>query len=268
MTPLAQRIVKELTLPLKRRTFADHAKLLPLMGDVHCFDCSEVYPAAFELCQDMARRPEQIGRLAFLPAPKTWIEFKSESAAPRLGILLREVRTGGLPHSASLDYGVSVGFQSMKGGVLELTAALKTGQPPIVAPTINTQRLIDDERITYILYAFLALINTPRIIGRRQHMPHRGLERQLIANQKIVGKFPLHAWTEIKLDINTPRDATSDDPTEAHLTGRRALHFCRAHLRIRLGRLEIVSSHWRGDPALGIKQARYKLTQKEVGAGA
>lgn len=89
-------------------------------------------------------------------------------------------------------------------------------------------------------------------------MPHRGLERALIANQKLVGKFPLHAWTEIKLHVTPPKEAEGEH--EAHLTGERALHFCRAHLRIRLGRLEVVKAHWRGNPAIGIKQSRYTVT--------
>ena len=65
--------------------------------------------------------------------------------------------------------------------------------------------------------------------------------------------------TEIKLEITEPVDASHDPSMEAHYTGDRALHFCRAHLRIRLGKLEIVRSHWRGDASLGIKQSRYRL---------
>ena len=106
----------------------------------------------------------------------------------------------------------------------------------------------------------LAIINSPKIIGRRQHMPHRGLERALIAKQKAIGKFPLHAWTEIQLKVTPPKDMSSDAPAEDHLTGQKALHFCRAHLRVRMGRLEVVRAHWRGDAALGIKRSRYKVT--------
>jgi hypothetical protein len=37
----------------------------------------------------------------------------------------------------------------------------------------------------------------------------------------------------------------------------RALHFVRAHLRLRLGRVELVRPHWRGDAQLGIKRPAY-----------
>lgn len=118
-------------------------------------------------------------------------------------------------------------------------------------------------RIGYIplMYAALSVINTPRVIGRRQHMPHAGLQRKLAQARGMVGKFPLHAWTEIKLEVSPPRldRSATGDPHEARLTGAKALHFCRCHLRVRLGQLELVSAHWRGDPALGMKQSRYKL---------
>jgi hypothetical protein len=79
---------------------------------------------------------------------------------------------------------------------------------------------------------------------------------------KLVGKFPLHAWTEIKLDVALPRDASNRQSVEAHYTGTVAYHWCRAHLRIRLGKLEIVKAHERGNPALGFKRSRYRLANK------
>jgi hypothetical protein len=40
----------------------------------------------------------------------------------------------------------------------------------------------------------------------------------------------------------------------------RALHFVRAHLRLRLGKIELVRPHWRGDAQLGIKRPAYLVT--------
>lgn len=114
-------------------------------------------------------------------------------------------------------------------------------------------------RMGMLVFGALAFINSPKIIGRRQHMPHKGLERELLKNQKVIGSFPLHAWTEIALDVTPPKEAAGQHEFEAHLTGRRALHFVRSHLRIREGRLQFVKSHWRGDAALGIRQSRYTV---------
>jgi hypothetical protein len=112
----------------------------------------------------------------------------------------------------------------------------------------------------FIDYANLALINSPRIIGQRGHYPHGRIERNALKNAKMVGKFPLRAWTEIVLEITTnPQDRSGDAPKEMHLTGERCLHYCRTYLRVRLGMLEYVEGHWRGNPALGIKRSRYRV---------
>jgi hypothetical protein len=111
-----------------------------------------------------------------------------------------------------------------------------------------------------VTVSLLALINSPRIIGRQQHMPSRVLEQKLTRGFG-VGKFPLHAWTEIKLEVAKPIEIDDGEPHEAHLTGRRALHFVRKHLRLWNGELIYVTSHWRGDPALGIKQSRYRVVR-------
>jgi hypothetical protein len=276
MTPLAHRIVRELTLPLKRRTFEDGCGLLSRMSDVHCFDVSEVYEAARDLVvgsaaeipdteirgQTILQRAKSISEVtSFLPAPKTWLEWTNDVGG-RSGVLLTEdgdwvrvrlAQSGGeLFCSGEQQYRLSLSdpsaFQASKDG-----------------PMPDDQVKPELASLMLRIHGFLAMINTPRIIGRRQHMPHRGLERDLVRAMKSVGKFPLHAWTEIKLEVAAPRDMTSDGEHEAHLTGKRALHFCRAHLRIKLGRLEIVRAHWRGDGSLGIKQSRYKLVPPRKG---
>jgi hypothetical protein len=105
------------------------------------------------------------------------------------------------------------------------------------------------------LYAYLVMINSPRVIGRRQHPPHKVLQKGFAG-----GHFPLHAWTEIKLEVTKPTLIDDGEPHQARLTGLRALHFCRAHVRIKNGKLEYVTAHWRGDASIGIKRSRYAVT--------
>ena len=261
MTPLAQRVVNELLLPPRKRTFIDQCGLLGVMDDVHCFEVSDVVGLASEMGAGMAESSEK-GEfidedLAFLPAEKTWIEWRVEG--DRMAVLLVcppysstaqcywALDLEGVFHSAR-----SVGRLSLRGADLSSRAALPA------AMALDQSR--EAGAGAFPIYASLALINTPRVIGRRQHMPHAGLERRLLAARRTVGKFPLHAWTEIKLEVGRPPENASDDPSiEAHLTGARALHFCRAHLRIKGGRVEFVRSHWRGDSSLGIKRSRYKV---------
>jgi hypothetical protein len=119
--------------------------------------------------------------------------------------------------------------------------------------------------VTARSYALLGMINTPRIFQRIVHQPHSGLNRKMVAAKPLLGKFPLGAWTEILLKVPAPEDGPkSVSGAEGYLSGERALHWCRAHLRYRLGQWEIVSDHWRGNPAIGIKQSRYRLEVNNV----
>lgn len=267
MTPLAQRIVENLTLPIALRCKYDDVGLMHKMADVHCFDLTEAWPLIEDLSRKIVEDGADVGRLCFLPAQKTWLEVFGREAGARQGYLLVSSADGasctayfattrvlvddGTEQTLSApDYFTSTNvyrFQLLQSAVL---------------PEPSRRDLVVGEPNRAFLYAALALINTPRLIGRRQHMPHRGLERRLLKQQAALGHFPLHAWTEIKLEVTPPEDASGSPSSEAHLTGRKALHFCRAHLRVRNGRVEIVRGHWRGDASLGIKRSRYRVTAR------
>lgn len=247
-------------MPVKRRVFDDKAGLLPRMADIHCFELSDVMDQVQLLACDIHRRPGSADVLAFLPAPKTWLEWKNEDG--RWAMLLEETSFGA---DVSIAIDNHKGFRS--GAVITKIALRET----LGALNPGDATYLHDDRITpggalttqFCIYAMLALINTPRIFGRRQHDPHRGLKRDLVRAKRVVGKFPLHAWTEIKLEItDDPRGDGGGPSGSVHYTGERAWHFCRAHLRIRLGKVEIVRWHERGNKALGIKQSRYRLTSK------
>jgi hypothetical protein len=109
------------------------------------------------------------------------------------------------------------------------------------------------------LIKILFFINTPHICGQKIHQPHAGLQRKLAKSRGMIGKFPLHAWTELTLwcDADDMRELASDEAIESHYSGKRCQHFVRSFLRWRRGQLERVKAHWRGDPALGMKRTRY-----------
>lgn len=260
MTPLAHRIAKELTLPLKRRTFDDRASLLRRMDDVHCFEITEITKLAAELGAEYPKYGVR-DELMFLPFPKTWIEEKTDYG--RHGFLVEESKG---------VWRVTEAWASKNGKWRSEQWYFQNEQCRYLAVVEHSRgaryaKVINDAYQRHALQpnsdewfrAIFAIINTPRIIGRQQHMPHRGLERNLIAKQKLIGKFPLHAWTEIKLSVAPPRDMSRDDPVEAHYTGMVAYHWVRAHLRIRLGQLELVKAHERGNSALGFRRQRYRL---------
>jgi len=255
MTPLAHRITKELTLPVKDRTFIDNCGLLRRMDDIHCFDATSVLPMA----RDLAVQIVEIGSdeiLGFLPAPKTWIEWETESGV-RFGFLLEDSVIGRCP-TVRIAHTMNNKFSSFH--TVERLPLAQTGVGRGKRDLVERYISTFDEMSFLKILAVLAIINSPRVLGRRQHMPHRALERNLVRQKDAIGMFPLHAWTEIILECKPPKDLSDMHDYEAHLTGEKCLHFCRAHLRIKNGHVEFVSAHWRGDAALGIKQSRYVLT--------
>jgi hypothetical protein len=257
MTPLAMRVMRELTLPVKERTLADRGGVVPLMTDVHCFECTEIVRDAMGVAYSVAEKSGGLSVLrqrAFLPADRTWIEYSAPGG--RVGIHLVRARD-----HAQIRLVNAATSSSWLVGSLPL---METDEDTlgVFNPVIEPADLKASMIVAYVLLAF---INTPRVIGRRTHLPHAGLQRRLARALGIQGKFPLNAWTEIKLDVRPPRDESDAAPREGWLSGQKALHFVRAFLRIRLGKLELVSPHWRGDASLGIKQSRYVVVPPRDG---
>lgn len=257
MTPLALEIARQMFLPQQKRWIEDRCNILSKMGDIHCFEVSDAIELCAEAMLNIVRMGGMDETLAFLPATKTWIEWKSPHGH-RFGVLF----------DGSTSYCDPVSYFAVKTNYRRLIAfaevykcSLKQNEEQENISHDELHRYLDklEWGSTGIAIGALPLINTPRIIGRRQHMPHRGLERKLLRQRVPIGQFPLHAWTEILLRVSPPKDASGDPSNEAHLTGQKALHFCRAHLRVRCGKLELVRGHWRGDASLGIKRSRYRL---------
>lgn len=256
MTPLAHAIVSDSTLPLAKRQYGDAMQRLRLLDDVHFFEVSAVYDAAVDLSVSQVKAKQVASRLAFLPAQRTWLEWTEASG-----------RCGALLEAADGEPAASVTWVVRLNGDRRIRIADKcgwlllsdlAGLRGIAFPSDTTdfcRRAAADAR----LYALLAMINTPRVIGRTTHQPHAGLQRKIAAARSMPGKYPLHAWHELKLEVRPPRDEAGHEPRQTILTGGKALHFVRAYCRMQNGSLVLVSSHWKGDPALGIKQTRYRV---------
>jgi hypothetical protein len=141
-----------------------------------------------------------------------------------------------------------------KIGLLRLEEARLNRERGFINGVLEAERFIN-HGIAFSVLA-LNLINTPGLVGLRQHDPHRGLARKLYAARG--GSYPLRGWSEIVLKHQT-RVA---EPTEHHTgaTFHKCLHFVRSHLRhYRDGKVTVIPAHWRGDPALGIKRTRYRI---------
>lgn len=269
MTPLAFYLTKQLIAPKREREHIwvddeQRAALRDALYGIHCFETTGCFALIDELIGTFGpdpndRNEQMFASCSFLPAPKTWIEWK-HSSGNRIGLLIEE----GEWHTVtcfSRECAGHLGHIFSKGGdYYDGYLGNPTDERPRYIPAFILDLGVPKSGAALLSTAhiMLVLINSPKIIGRRQYMPHRGLERRLTKTFQ-TGKFPLHAWTEIKLEVSKPIEIDDGEPHEAHLTGRRALHFVRKHIRIRLGKLEYVSAHWRGDAAIGIKQSRYKV---------
>lgn len=272
MTPLAASIVKQRLLAPGQRTVKDAGKIIEMMDDIHCFEVSEVAVLARRLLDKMLDQDDDPAQtlvgmtsdVSFLPAQKTWIEFKKDQeTGDRVGYLLFQrnsrddhalafmvlLREGEIV--SKMPVGIGLGVHG--GSVLEIR-------------TLDAHRFLqkspEARYVVWFLQILLAMINTPKIIGRTLHMPNLALEKKLRRSAKFGVQFPLHAWTEIKLNIAKPIEIDDGLPHEAHLTGARALHFCRAHLRIKNGKIEFVTHHWRGNAAHGVRNSRYRLVSE------
>lgn len=259
VTPLARQVINQILVPSEKRIIHDAAHIMYRMADIHCFEVSEVIEQANELVEKGGLNGLTVmaEAMCFLPAPKTWIEWKS-SEIGRIGFLLEEI-----DNKTRAQVNIIVwngdGITSLPEKFAMPLVGNKSIGTIITYPGMSDERANECGRLAAILVGALAFINTPRIIGRRQHMPNRGLEKKILKDRKSPSVFPLNAWTEVILHITEPMDVSNQESVEAHYTGQRARHFCRAHLRIQYGKIVVVRGHWRGDLSLGLVQTRYKL---------
>lgn len=260
MTPTFHAMALELAKPDAERKLVDPLGVSSQLTDFHFFDVSNVA----ELAQDLGNRfvkSSPVGKLAFLPASCTALDF-GKIEGIRWGALLQQ--------DGDCAVGCIVALHDGYVNILPDLFSLWLGDAARNQFRVLTPPGIADDvlgQIVPLIYGALALINTPRTIGRRQHMPHAGLQRKLAAAHGMPGKFPLRAWTEIILEVRPPT-IEGERVHEARLTGGKCLHFCRAHLRIRNGTLEYVSPHWRGNDALGVRQSRYAVVPPRFGKAA
>jgi hypothetical protein len=154
-----------------------------------------------------------------------------------------------------------------------------------IAPLLNPERPVESERqyiqlesrvlnnhgrkeggyvVSWQIYAFLLLINTPNVTTHTTAEPHRGLARKVLANRKVLGMFPLQAWTTITLTpgvvVEPEQERTITGPT-----GTKTLHWTRSHMRRIHGVWTLISDYWSGDGSLGIKRSRYKVEPPHEG---
>lgn len=262
MTPLAQRFFRQLTLPKRDRSVLDEGGVLERLEDLHCFDVGAVAGA---VNQAIDQEPDKgfrntihtLGLSAFLPSPRTWLEYVVPENAQRTAVLV-EKSADSFVFWLILDEPLTSYFC----GTFRSHRALEEPYPgfsigrPVAGTWCDDPSEIESKltRLAIETLLLLDIINTPGLVALKTVQPHRGFERAL--RQLGVGRYPLQAWHEV---VIKPGEPAPDDSGETGLTGRKCLHFTRAHKKRVHGQVRMISHYWSGDPALGIKRTRYRV---------
>jgi hypothetical protein len=250
VTPLAHRILANSLKPVKDRLpVQDDGGYLKDMAAVVCFEVSAIMPLINWQCAKM-RTTKAAWPTAFLPAERTFLEF-TETSGHRTGLLLT-ARNGDIT-----DFDISIVAGSADGFGKATIGFYESGMTePLVLE--NKTSAYERDVVARVVMLLLSAINAPKVFARVEHDPHAGLARKLAASKAMPGKYPLHAWHEIKLEGWMPKVERGMRRAKG-ATGEKAQHFVRAHPRFQNGKWVIVVPHKRGNPQLGMRRARYSV---------
>lgn len=191
---------------------------------------------------------------AIASGPRVAIEFgRFQRAFPdRLKTALSSKKADDALPMWGNQHALEVAKVDCNARISALQSEVKQAETAIRAmEAINATKRDSNKRVAFVIM-LMGLINTPGLIGLKQHAPHRGLQKSM------AGRYPLRGWSEIVLKHKTVAAGVAEK-----LSGpafHKCLHFVRSHRRhYRDGRVSIIPAHWRGDPALGIKQTRYRI---------
>lgn len=219
---------------LRATTNRDAQALLASMGDAARFVFDDKTSA---LAVGAVMRPADVARAIPLPAAVSWLELSIPGE--RVGILFR---TEG---------------EAMRQA--RCIVARKLASEP--ALRISTA-MIDmdgggfDGLASYIGDAFIgaiAMLATPALCNKRPV----NLEK-LNKSRARSGKPPLFSHEMMTIDLGktslgNQNGTIGDGHTRPH-------HFCRAFLRFRLGKMEMVRPHWRGNATVGVRAPNFRVT--------
>ncbi|MGF3026934.1 hypothetical protein ACQVP2_29470 [Methylobacterium aquaticum] len=265
MTPLAQRIARESLLPAKKQIFYPDGGSIPDLAAAPCFEVTDVWPLICQLASDVDRITDGPAT-SFLPAPRFWAERRNTHHRGGMGMLIEHTGEPDVVNLTTFHDGPEQDALGETGRFVVRLTGDGAGLIPQAGDECDAGWNSGGFGPQNLLPALLLVINSPRVIARETQPPHRGLEKDLRAARREGARFKLLPWTKIRLNITPPAASGETGEGGERITGAKALHFCRSHIRVRLGRLEIVKAHWRGDPELGIRRPTYAVTGEQTSA--
>ena len=276
MTPLAHAYARQLTLPLSERdSEVDWRELSRRIDGMKCFEITAAKGAWSDVSQSMQDyilREKQLpaSTLFFLPAPKTWIEWKRDDGLRVAALLVEQSQDSDGIIWADIFYAAgnlsrdkidTWPPETLASHWIPARLPLRGSKPETFIAAENNPASdwiesspfgADDIGWWIEVFAMLVIINEPRSFGQVERAPHRGLQRQL-ARAGIP--WALHAWHEIVLETPAAPEKHSGHSEDG--TAKMPLHFVRKYIKWSTG--TTVESHYRGDASLGIKRGRYRI---------
>lgn len=217
-----------------------------------------VHPDVIELAGAIVHDEAKLKAAApyiFFPAYDTWLEWRDERG--KIGMYFHgpgESVTDGQGIMTMQDHG-----DPESGVLIPLQFHLpQYDVKALPSPTTPLATRIQFEeaagKLKPIVYAILAMINSPKLIRTTPVDVSRINKRR-----EALGRYSFHPHHEVRLDI----DKRIIKTTAGHGDGAsKCLHFVRTHLRLVQGQYILVRPHWRGDPALGIRDTHYRVDRK------
>lgn len=259
MTPLAAQLSKQLTMPKgDQKPFwgANIEKLTITLNNAQFFEITAITNLLFDLIEKVQDNLDFVKKSSFLPSPLTWIELNTARVG-RMAFVLSQIDEWihfDLIWSERSSY-----IGKMNSDTLQVMLVKgKIALPQEFECETQQKTLYVLELNLALAHAALIAINSPGIIAHKKREPNKGLVRRI--NKKFgPGNFEVNGWTELQLKISKPQYIDDGEPHEDHITGKRALHFCRQHIRIRNNKLGYVTAHWRGDASIGVRQKSYTV---------
>ena len=185
---------------------------------------------ASKAASDALSRPAEVAALIPLPGEIGWIEiddglrgllFKADGPTLRSARCIIAIR-----HKAEVKLSTDI-LRLDAGGLQAAPAAVNAG-----------------------FLGAIALLATPALCEKRDSSLAR-----LNRSREKSGKPKLYEHSLIRLDLGAPGGKAGFGTGESK--GRKH-HFCRAFLR--LGQMELVRPHWRGNSTIGVSRPHFRVT--------
>lgn len=232
-------------------------------------------PQVCEAAEDFSKSARAVDAsldYIFLPAEASWIEwhgnYEGRTDSNRHGLYLLGMGEG--KSSLSVGRGAYV-YDGIKSngtkGVLIIPVFFDLHDFIFKLDTrgIDSAKSISHQLVREVgrfLVCVLALINTPRI----SHLIEHDVDAKLNRSRLKRGKVPLMSWRDVTIrpDAGWMSRTTHEEGT----TGERRRHHVRTFMRLKMGKVEIVKPHWRGNREKGYVQHRHVVRMDGEEAGA